>query len=332
MEKASPRHSAGSFELKEGTGPITTMCPCGDFLEIYKVDKTFRVKTPEAIDPKETNPNAPWVASPVSDVGSSNPIVARVLLQGHEILKVAAFDGGVDKDAITKQLHSCKEVLLACESIAKRVRGHIDSTVSDINERGISKDNYGRALNPFPQVPDLDTDCGTFLVQANRAIKLICELPRFFIELDRPDTNFDHLGKRLEKAFGESAPLTEFVKGNAAVIRYLIDLRNFHEHPKDIKTIIENFHVAPDGRIQVPTWQLVGREDQGEPSPIKEEMFAAVEFLIQVAEAMLLHLVMQLVSQRFPYFIEEIPLENVDPKMPIKYRLSIDISKLRMAP
>ncbi|MEW4983922.1 MAG: hypothetical protein AB1Y26_11845 [Cycloclasticus sp.] len=59
-----PRHAAGSFELKEGTGPITGMQSCGEFLEMYKVDKTFRVKSPESIDPEETNPNAMWITSP----------------------------------------------------------------------------------------------------------------------------------------------------------------------------------------------------------------------------------------------------------------------------
>lgn len=65
-----PRHSAGSMELKEGTGPITAAFSCGSFLEIYKQDITFRIRTPEAIDPEELNPNAPWVASPVANVGS----------------------------------------------------------------------------------------------------------------------------------------------------------------------------------------------------------------------------------------------------------------------
>lgn len=331
MKPTLPRHSAGSFELKGGIGPITAMCSCGEFLEIYKVDKTFRIQTPESIDPQETNPDAPWVASLISDVGSSNSIVARVFLQGYEILQAAAFDGELDKDAIAKHLHSCKETLLACERMAETVGGHIDRIVADINERGIPKDNHGRGLNPFPQVPNLDTDCGTFLVQANRAIKLISELPQLFISLDRLDSNFDHLAKRLGTIVGEDSPLVRFVRDNALVIRYLIDLRNFHEHPKNIKTIIQNFHVIPSGVIQAPIWQLVGTGDQ-EARPVKDEMHAAIVFLIQVAEAMLIHLVMHRISPQFSFVVEEIPDEQVDPKLPMKYRLTIDTTKFKMAP
>ena len=301
------------------------MCPCGEFLEIYKIDKTFRVKSPKGVDPEETNPNAPWVVSPVSDVGSANLIVARVLLQGHEILKAAAFAREVNKEAVTKQLHSCKELLLACENTAKLIGLSIERIIQHIGTSGLSKDNRGRGLNPFPQVADLETQCGTFLIQANRVIKSICELPAEFISLERTDSNFDHLGRRFEKAIGTDSPLTEFVKSNADGVRYLIDLRNFHEHPKEQRTVIENFRLMPDWTIQVPMWHLSDRE----PRPIKEEMAAANHFLLQMAEAMLVRLVMHAVSHKFPFVIEEIPDDRVDGRVPIKYRLSVDVTKLR---
>lgn len=326
MRKNLPRHSAASFELKEGTGAITAMCPCGEFLEIYKIDKTFRVRSPEAIDPKETNPNAMWVMSPMSDVGSANPIVARILLQGHEMLKAVAFDREVDDEAVIKQLHSCKELLLACESAAKKTAFSIDSIIDQIRKSGLSRDSKGRGLNPFPQVTDLEAQCGAFLINANRVIKLVCELPQQFIPLDRHDSNFDYLAKRLEAAIGGNTPLVEFVKDNADGVRYLIDLRNFHEHPKEKRTVIENFCLMPDSSIRMPMWHL---SDQ-EPRPIKDEMDAANYFLMHIAEAMLIHLVMHAVSRKFPYIIEEIPDDKVDEKAPIKYRLSLDISKLRM--
>jgi hypothetical protein len=326
MKKKLPRHSGGSFELKEGTGPITAMCPCGEFLEIFKMDKTFRVKSPESIDPDETNPNALWVASPVSDVGSANRIVARVLLQGHEMVHAAMFDREVNKEAVTKQLHSCKELILTCEAIARRMETAVNRIVDQIDADGVSLDTSGRGLNPFPQVQDLDEQCGSFLTHANRAIKLICELPLQFLPLERPDTNFDHLAKTLATAIGETAALTEFVRGNAAAVRYLIDLRNFHEHPRKRRTIIENFSLTPDSRIQVPMWHL---SDQ-QPRPIKDEMIAATDFLLQLAETMLIHLVMHAVTHKFPFVVEEIQEDRINPDIPIRYKLSVDFSRLRM--
>lgn len=328
--KNLPRHDAGSMELLGGTGPITTMCSCGSFLEIYKQDKTFRVQTPESIDPDETNSNAPWVASPVADVGSSNLTVARVLLQAREMLDAAMFDEELDKEAVILHLHKCKEMLLACERLATRLAGRIDVIIKQISEHGISKDNHGRGWNPFPQVQDLDLDCGAFLTQANRAIKLICELPALFIKLDKTDSNFDHLSKSLSETLGEESPISSFVRENAARMRYLIELRNFHEHPKKVKTVIENFRVLPNGQIQTPTWYLEG-QGRADPHPIKEEIAASVNFIRDIAEIMFIHLLMYRISKSFPFFIKEIPEDEIVSTLPIRYRLSIDVTRMQVA-
>lgn len=320
-----PRHAAGSMELKEGSGPITAMCPCGKFLEIYKVDKTFRVLTPKGVDPDETNPNAPRVATPTDDVGSRNPIIARVLLQSHEFLKSAMFKRPVDIEAVTVQLHNCKEALIACDKIATRVATLVKNTIAKARGEGIAIDNQGRGLNPFPYIPDLETECGTFLIHANLAIKHICELPMAFMDLDRADSNFDYLAKRLAKVLGADAPLSEFVSANADGIRYLVDLRNLHEHPKsDAKTIIENFRLTPDMKIKVPMWHVSGNDSR----PIKDEMRASVEFLAEMAEAMVIHLVMASVVDRIPFIVEKFRETEINPDNPMRYRLSIDAGKL----
>lgn len=322
MKKAiQPRHAAGSIELREGTGPIVAMCPCEEFLEIYKADVTFRVLTPENVDPEETNPNAPFLASPVDDVGSSNPVVARVLLQSIEILQSAIFEVEIDKEAVIKQLHSCKESLVACLKVANRLQSKVEGVISEVTASGLSSDNNGRTLNPFPQVPELDADCGSFLVHANRVIKLICGLPKLFLNLPQVDSNFDYLAKRLTSVLGQDSPVVTFLRDNSDGIRYLIDLRNFHEHPGETKTIIANFKLLPDMNIRVPMWHLTNQQ----PRPIKEEMVASIDFLIMMAEAMLIHLVMHKVIKNIPHVIEEI--EDIDPSNPIKYRLSIDGSK-----
>ena len=147
-----------------------------------------------------------------------------------------------------------------------------------------------------------------------------------FLTLDRLDSNFDRLGRRLERVIGPSAPLTEFVKANVDSVRHLIDLRNFHEHPGTLRTVIENFSLSPDERIQVPTWHVSNEP----PNPIREEMLASIEFFIQLAESMLIHLVLLRLSKKFPYIIMEGRTGDIDPNVPIKYRLSIDLNKVRI--
>ena len=78
------------------------MCSCDGFLDVFKLDLTYRIQTPETIDPDRTNPHTPFVAAVADNLGSSNPIVARVLLQGLEILSGAVFDRRIDKEAVVR--------------------------------------------------------------------------------------------------------------------------------------------------------------------------------------------------------------------------------------
>lgn len=325
MTTKFPRDWAGSLDLHEGTGDITAMCSCGEFLEVYKEDMTFRVRSPESIDPSRTNPNALFVAAASDRVGSASPTVARVLLQGRNILDAAFFQHKIDKPSVVQALHACKEALVVCEKVAARVASQVGMIIGEIKASGLKRDSRGRALNPFPQVSELEADATAFLIHAKRSIQAICRLPSMFLPVQAKDNNFDALGRTLTAAIGSQAPVTEFVQTNAPGVRYLIELRNYQEHPDAKRTVIENFAVMPNGTISVPMWYVSGET----PRPIGEEMPAAVAFLVQMAEAMLIHLVMHAVDKRFPFIIQELSAGQVDPKMPIKYRLSIDVSKLK---
>lgn len=61
-------------------------------------------------------------------------------------------------------------------------------------------------------------------------------------------------------------------------------------------------------------------------------MRAATLFLVEVAEAMLIYLVMHTIDKRFPFIIQEYEPERIDPKKPSKHRLSADLSKLKTKP
>jgi hypothetical protein len=190
------------------------MCSGDGFLEVYKQDLTYRIQTPETIDPDRTNPRARFVAA---KVGSSNPIVARVLLQGQDILNGAVFDRPIDTQVVIRELHAIKEALVACHKIAERVASHVARVVDD-----------GEKLNPFPQVSDLDADATTFLIHAKRAIRRISQLPSIFLSIPG-DSDFDHLLKRFTKV-ASARPMMKFVRDNAPGIRYLSELRNCQEH------------------------------------------------------------------------------------------------------
>ena len=44
---------------------------------------------------------------------------------------------------------------------------------------------------------------------------------------------------------------------------------------------------------------------------------------------MLVHYLLESPKSKFPQYVEEIPEKDIDPKKPIKYRLSIDIGSMK---
>lgn len=321
-----PRDRGGSFKLSEGSGGILAMCPCEQFLEVYKVDTTFRIETPETIDPARTNPNAPFVYSVVERIGAGHPIVARVMLQGREILQAAIFNSPIDTNSVTNRLHAIKESLIACYKASDHIVRHVTAAEARWQESQGKTVIGHRAVPALPQVPDLEPMATQFLVNAKRAIGGICGLVPLFLKVDRVDGNFDHLGDRVSALLGEDAALTLFIRDHAEASRYLIDLRNAQEHPKaELATIIQNVRIQPDGSPAAPMWFVTGST----PRPIHLEAPAAIERMIEMAELMLIFLVDQCLDPRWPFFIEEIPGPSRDPSQPIRFRLSVDGSRLR---
>jgi len=326
MDKSAPRFQAGSMSLPEGAGNITGMFSSEDFLEIYTETETYRVKSPETIDPGVTNPNAPWVSSKSSDFGSSSIIVARVLLQGSDMVDSAALSGSAeDKGRILRQLHTCKEALLACEKVRLRVTEGAEAIMNEISQNGVNLE-HGRHVKDLPQVPNLEDDASSFLINIKRAIVSVCYLASCLLPLPKRDNNLEYLKKSVNKLNDNRyAQLIEVIDAFTPGTKHFIELRNFQEHPGDRITYIENFTVTPKNEIGYPVWYVKGND----PESIIASMKSAIDFVVTLSESMLVHYLLASTKSKYPHYVEEIPEKDVDPKKKIRYRLSIDIGSIK---
>jgi hypothetical protein len=322
--KQSSRESAGSMTFKEGDGPIMRMVSCGDFMEVYKRNATFQVKTPDAIDPQKTNPNAPWTATHFPDIGCAHPIVARLMIGTDDMVKQALFKNETNKDAITLHAQQLKELLLACDAIAVRINADVEKIIAQVKAAGVKSDNHGRAINPLPQVPNLPVDCQTFLNQANRAVRHISSMPTLFIELPRKDANFDRLAEHLETVVPAESRLLALVKENAPTVRRIVGLRNSDEHSDGPKTVINNVSIAADGAMWVPQW---GREGT-DLLDIRWEMKEIVRYLLELAETMVVLCLQESMSEKFPMVFIRNP--NPDPACPIEVSMTVDFARMNI--
>lgn len=102
-----PRDGAGSIDFPPETGPIKRKIGFGDFMEVYTVHATYRVKTPDSLDPSRSVPNMPWAKSVQAPIGSSNPIVARIVIQLVEALGTWPLRSA-KVETVKRHLHACK--------------------------------------------------------------------------------------------------------------------------------------------------------------------------------------------------------------------------------
>jgi hypothetical protein len=146
------------------------MCALPDNLELYTIDATFKVQTPETVDPDRTNPDALWVTAKVDDVGSASPAVARSFLMASEVLKQVNSVWGFDRNAVLLQMHKLKGLLVASDKVLRRYSASLATEMAAMTVDHGRLAPGGRALAHFPAIPDLESDATTFLINAKRLI------------------------------------------------------------------------------------------------------------------------------------------------------------------
>ncbi|MGB8226091.1 MAG: hypothetical protein WCE45_04355 [Sedimentisphaerales bacterium] len=313
FNKDAPRYRAGKGELIGGTGGITQMCSAVDFLEIYKVDKTFRVYPPEALDPEETDPNMPWMSKPVADIGSANKIVARVFIQSHEAIKNTPLKKNINKDDILRCMHRCKELLLICDSKQKFVNNEVER----ICEIELKKD--GHHYVEFPQVNQLEENCAVFLSNAKLSIQTLAELINIFYKTSFDGPHFHKIASWAKEELKHNKDFVQYLKMNEPNLKYIVSLRNAQEHPKQqSKLIIENFQLKPTEKIAPPLWNISGTNST-KPSLIHLEMKTITDFLIAISEGIFLNCVMDNIESSFPFIVRLVDDTSLNPNCPIKY-------------
>jgi hypothetical protein len=325
MHKKPPsRDSAAAFTLPlGGTGPITQMCVLPDRIEIYKIDATFMIQTPGTVDPLRTNPDALWVNAKVDDVGSASPAVSRTFIMASQVLKLADFEPPLDPASILVQMHKIKSSLVLCEKVAAQYALALQAELGAVEATNFRLDSGGRALERFPVLNDLEHRATTLLINAKRSIQEVCALVCLFWTLDKQHSKFHLLAKDVERRLSSENQFVKFINGYVDGVTKVVELRNFQEHGTSEKRLhVENFRLMPSNQIRAPVWYIDGEA----PRDIANDMTSIASFLTDLAEGAFVGCVDQRLSQRFPMCFESI--ETPDPAVPVRFRLTIDHSKL----
>lgn len=321
-----PRDGAASFKLpSEKEGTIQRMIPLGEFAEMFTEEETFKVQSPESVDPARVNPHAMWVTAKIADVGSSSPIVARTLIMAHDMLRnrIPLSDDEKIKNVLLL-VHKIKNNLLQCShSSATYIEAEKEQAevfANTVQGRGT------RAYANFPVIPDIESTVTNFLISARRIITEVCQIPVHFWDTKQTHSSLDYLlDKELVPRLGNEHRMVVWFKERADRIRRIIEFRNGQEHgttTKGAKLVIKNFELLPTNEVHVPLWYLDGQR----PTSIAEEMPIMVEALVEFAETMLVGCIDVTLPDFPPMMVVQ---AEPKPVCPVKYELIVDASRLK---
>lgn len=319
----SSRDDAASFGLPEGEkGDILAMINFGEFMEVYTAQSTFKMMSPDSIDPERKYETVPWVYTKVSDYGASNLLIANSVVLANDFLTQLFSNEDSKRIEIINKVKDIKDVFVEYLS-------SLDSFVEEFN-REVEKFRMnehvmnGKAHAYFPQLKGLDGYATDFLILAKRSIQEVSVLVNLFLPLKSKHGRIDKLLQEIEENHQSAETLIRVLKEHLRMCEYIYKLRNAQEHAATTKypLIVNNFSIENGNQLNVPKWGIKGDELKC----IHEEAKDMLSFLLMFFEEVFISSVMQIFPS-FPKY-EIVYNEPLNETKPVHYSLYLSLPKV----
>lgn len=258
-----------------------------------------------------------WVlANDEHDKGSSDPIVARTIIQAGKLAELYELKeenclriAGIYNE-VRRHLHQC-------DDISRNIVAEINDKYRQLCFKGGAAN--GDVAIHLPAVSNLTNNCETYLYHAKlvfRELKGVFEptLGKSF----KPSTQYEHIADWSAKRFGKDNWLTQWLKDNCSWIEKVIDSRNAIEHPENGCLEIKNFHIAQtEGGapyIEKPVWSL----NKEKPKSLLKDMQVLTSNMLEFSEILLIYCLRNF-KNIHPIIIAETPEDQRNADVPLRF-------------
>lgn len=191
----------------------------------------------------------------IMDVGTSNPIVARLGLGLDEIIKLSMIDPE-KKEKIKNIIMDIMHDLVEAEKAILPLIEELVEAERELRLNGVKTQSNGRVI-VTPSLVHLSSS-KVFLKYAKQSLqKFACFFELIFDEKYN-GPHFHKIAKKSILFFGESHIVTKLLLEDSKWIKDIIDLRNEDEHPKTGKNFTNGYQISQmeDGKyyIILPTF------------------------------------------------------------------------------
>jgi hypothetical protein len=264
-----------------------------------------------------------FVVKKISNVGSSNPIVARLSLQFDEIINFYNLPDGVRKDIVHVLRNDIQQRLLACEKIAIELNNEIVDELKTIKEKGLKTQSSGKVLE-LPHIIRLEERIEAYLYNAKSCLRDILKIYNIVFGTDFTEARYDRAIKWASEKFGEEDALTRLLKADQGLwIPQVVKIRNAVEHPGGHSGFlrVQNFEAKLDNAqvtITEPAWGL----NDDIPTIIRGDLLVFINNILELAEDVVLS-ALDKVGKPARLVILEIPKDQRNEEAPIRFRMGL---------
>lgn len=312
--KKGRRYNSFSINLGDEGGEIKMICPVDKFLEVYSTKGIYQIYPPESLDPKETNPDIPVMSKKVYDIGTSNWIVARIMVQNYQIINSHGFLSKETKMIVATHLRDIMSAILTCNEICNAITKRVSEVEKQVISNGLK--SKGNVLTQFPTMDGLDERVTLFLTKAKQSVQRIIDIFNIFYESPITNPRIDKLINWSEKNDIDTYVI-DTLNHFKPITKYIVDLRDRQEHPKENYTLeFSDFIILPTGEISAPLWGINEAKHA-----IHKEMDTLIKEIVVFVELLVINLVLSKEKKNllFELCAFQIPDKQMDLDCPIKY-------------
>jgi hypothetical protein len=255
----------------------------------------------------------------MSDVGTSNPIIARLSMQTNDLVNMFPLTDKQKEDIFGLFGMKVRDRLVSCYKIFAKLQDELKK----VNQTDKNEYFKGNAVYT-PCVMDLRYMCESFLYEAKSTFSDILGIFDVFYNKKFSEAHYNKAYEWAKETFGEEDSLTKILKDDHdSWIQEIVFKRNAVEHPggrsgdlyiDDIKLI--NKENPP--YFEAPTWY----RNNDKASPILADMAIFIENTLEMCED-ILHILLEKLPTELPLIIVEIPLEQRDTDCPVRLKVSL---------
>ena len=269
------------------------------------------------------HPNVPFQFRKISDYGTSNPIVARLSIQTVDLCRLFFPDEKSLQPVFDVYGFKVQPKLLECFRIREELVDGLIKIDQEMTRQGLQTRPCS-SLTEIPSVPRLQTQCESFLYNAKACLRELVVVINVFFGTDFNSPRFDKIVEWAIRTFGKEHELSRMLTVDHDLwIERIVTFRNAIEHPggKLEELHIYDIDLVPFGtgcKLAEPCWAY----GSGPRTSIAADMETTIENILWLAEDLLIVLLKTKFPQA-PLEFVEIPLEQRNPKMPVRIRAQL---------